>query len=327
MVKFPSQNILTYQTGDISYSAYASAASGGTTGHLNLPKDLSALNRRGYGSTDNKGVPWVFRTKFDFFLHDEDGAKGPPSVLDNLMVTLKITGTQNTWVMKNAAVKFHAARNAMWKKAGVKKGDLGAYAGAIRYNFDAASDSWLTPIDGNGDAFVGGTWDISELYTESDSSGFQLALVGTGINESTSNTGTVVSIGHSYLASRATVPGDSNLESSATPADFSILNELLRPVSTSGVDDDIIDDAQDAQDNPPYDQFIPSDTNNDVTETVELGRCLSSTQAAVGSCVVDIPFGICDLTARAYTSESTSGVDECRGLVRAEVLSIYPMQG
>lgn len=324
-LKFPSQNKLQYVTGAISNDNWTVPTSGGTTGALNLPKDLSILNRRGYASTDNKGVPWVYRVKFDLYLQDEDGFGLGSAVGTDFMTTLKIDGCQNNWVLRNAAVKFHAARDAMWRKAGVKKRHLGAYAGAIRYNYDSASDTWLTPVDGEGDGFAGGTWDISELYTESDTSGFQLALVGTGINESTSNTGTVISIGHSYLASRGTVNPDSNEEFDATPADFSILNELLRTVATSAVDDNIVDDAQDAQDNPPYDQFLPSDTNHDVTEPVELGRAVAGLGNSFGSVVVDIPFGICSLRLTHYDAADTNVSDGA--LINAEVLSIYQMQG
>ena len=326
MVKFPSQNRLTYQTGDIAYDNYSTITSGGTTGHLNLMKDLAIVNRRGYASTDRRGVPWVVRTKFDFFLHDEDGAYGPPSVLDNLMVTLKIDGCQNNWVMRNAAVKWHAAMKSMRKKAGIKNKQVGTYAHEIRYNYDANGDTWLTPIDGDGNAFAGGTWDATQFADEQDAA-YSLKLVGLGVDEDTAAGLTAMQIGLSYLQSRSQVPADSNLESDETPAEHSHLLRLLSPVTENVLTDEITDFVQGQGDNPPYDEVTTEDVNHDITEPVELGRCLSSTQAAVGSAVVDIPFGICDLKARAYTSESTSGVASVRGLIQAEVLSIYPMQG
>ncbi len=330
MAKFPTQNKLTYQTGDISYGGYTQVTSGGVTGDLCLPKDLSMLNRRGYASTTRKGVPLVYRTKFDFYLHDEDGAYGPPSVLDNLMVTLKVAGAQNNWVMRNAVVKFHAGREKMFRQAGVRKGDRGAYANEIRYNYDAANDSWLGPIDAGGDAFTGGTWDVTNLSYEGDTA-FQLMLVGAGDDEhSDAFSGSVLSIGHSYLLSRSNQLSDTNLQINEGPAQFSVLQNMLDDNDNTATDSVITTDARDDQDNPPYevlDMSASGDTGHDITEPVELGRCLSSANAAVGSTIVDIPFGLARLTARAYTSESTSGVDSVRGLIHAEVLDIYEMQG
>ena len=170
---------MLYQTGALSNDTYTLLTSGGVSGELNLPKDLSLLNRRGYASTTRKGVPLVYQCKIDFYLHDEDG-QGPDTLTDgstsavfgaDMQATLKIDGCQNNWVMRNAAVKFHAAYHESLRKAGVKKSHLGAYANEIRYNYDSNADTWLVPIDGDGDAFTGGTWDDTDLYTESDSSG------------------------------------------------------------------------------------------------------------------------------------------------------------
>ena len=143
----------------------------------------------------------MYQCKVDFYLHDEDG-QGPSTALNaDLQATLKIDGCQNNWVMRNAAVKFHAAREKMFADAGVTKGSRGAYSHEIRYNYDANSDAWLVPIDGNGDAFTGGTWDVSSIGYHSDTE-FQLKLVGSGDNEEADAfTGTVLQIGHSYLVS------------------------------------------------------------------------------------------------------------------------------
>ena len=73
MAKFPSQRKILYQTGALSNDTYTLLTSGGVSGDLNLPKDLSLLNRRGYASTTRKGVPLVYKCKVDFYLHDEDG--------------------------------------------------------------------------------------------------------------------------------------------------------------------------------------------------------------------------------------------------------------
>ena len=94
-MKFPSQNKLHYVSGGAisndTWSAY---------GYLNLPKDLSILNHRGYASTDNKGVPWVFRCKVTTYPQDEDGFGLNAVVGSDFATTLKIYVCQNNWVMK-----------------------------------------------------------------------------------------------------------------------------------------------------------------------------------------------------------------------------------
>ena len=341
MAKFPSQRKITYQTGDMGIDSFAALTSGGVSGDLNIPKDLSLLNRRGYASTTRKGVPLVYRCKVDFFMQNEDGksfttagsgsGQVDPSVAAQQAAVgmLRLQGCQNNWVMRNAAVKFHAARHEMFKAAGVKKRHLGAYANEIRYNYDSNADNWLVPIDGNGDAFAGGTWDVSTLSTERDQD-VELKLVGTGINEDGALAATALQIGFSYLSSRAQPPADSNLESSASPAQYSVLNRLLSP--TAQIDttvDNVVDEAQDKGDNPPYDEWASADTNHDITESVELGRIVVGGLSQItGSMIVDIPFGL----ARPQTNVYSPGYDlsdsePFEGLMQVEVLDIFEMQG
>ena len=324
MAKFPSQNKLWYQTGTIGTNLTA-ITSGGGSGDLNLPKDLSLLNRRGYASTTRKGVPLVFRCKIDYYLQNEDQNGISAAVGTDFASTLDVYGCQNNWVMRNAAVKFHAGREKMFRKAGVKKAHRGAYAHEIRYNYDASADTWLVPIDGNGDAFVGGTWDISDFTTEDDAS-FSLRLVGDGIDESAAWSTAVVTIGHSYLQSRGKVADDSNLETSTMPAKFSVLQDLLDDSDLSiTYKDDIVSEAQDAQDNPPYDIFAVGDLTHDITEPVLLGRALASLGAGYGSMIVDIPFGLAGMKASVHDAAGTSVTSS--GSICVEVLDIYEMQG
>ena len=145
MAKFPSQRKILYQTGALSNDTYTILTSGSVSGALNLPKDLSILNRRGYASTTRKGVPLVYKCKVDFYLHDEDGQGPSTAITSDMQAVLKIDGCQNNWVMRNAAVKAHAGREAMLKHAGVTKSMRGAYAHEIRYNYDAANQTFLVP--------------------------------------------------------------------------------------------------------------------------------------------------------------------------------------
>ena len=324
MAKFPSQRKILYQTGGIGNDAYTLLTSGGVSGDLNLPKDLSLLNRRGYASTTRKGVPLVYQCKIDFYLHDEDG-QGPSTAMgSDLQGTLKVEGCQNNWVMRNAAVKWHAAREAYFKKIGVKKSQRGAYSHEIRYNFDSNADSWLVPIDGSGDAFAGGTWDTTEIVTEQDLS-FSLKLTGTAHNEDGSGSLSAQQIGYSYLASRSNQEADTN-EASELIGYHSLLTDMLSEANVEvGTRDNVVDNARDEQDNVPYDVFAMDDTDHDITETVELGRAIAGFGNAYGSVIVEIPFGLAKMRATVFDAADTNITPS--GLVCVEVLDIYEMQG
>jgi hypothetical protein len=338
MAKFPSANQLTYESGAISNDAWTSF------GYLNLPKDLSILNRRGYASTTRKGVPLVYRVKFDLFPHKFSGqGVGYPEGTDGDYVDTEVEGIAaadfftvaqvqtcaNNWTMKNAAVKWHAAREKMFRDAGVKKKDRGAYSHEIRYGFDSPTQTWMSPLNGVGTAFVGGTWDLSDLSYSEDND-FSLTLVGTGDAEDTDAfNGNSLSIGHSYLMSRLQVPTDTNAESSTGPAKFSTLNKMLEYADTDGdVEDDVIDEAKNAQDNPPYDIIdiaSAQELYNDITETVEAGRLVSSVGSGIGSVICDIPFGLSKIRVRHFGATNQNITQPV--LMKAEVLQMYEMQG
>lgn len=118
-MKFPSQRKLLYYDDSISNDALGLISSGGTgSGAICLPKDLSILNRRGYASTNRKGVPLVYRVKVDLYSQALDATGPSAAVGSDFQTTLKIDGAQDNWVMKNAAVKLHAARENQFKKQG-----------------------------------------------------------------------------------------------------------------------------------------------------------------------------------------------------------------
>ena len=325
MAKFPSQRKIMYAGAAISNGNFAE------THEICLPKDLSILNRRGYASTTRKGVPLVFRVAATVYPTGLDGSGYVTNVSSDITTTVKFLGCQNNWVMKNAAVKFHAAREKMFARAGVKKAHRGAYSHEIRYGYDSYSSSFAAPVDGLGDAFAGGTWDLSDFTTEDDAS-FKLRLVGAGIDESSAISSIAdLGIGLSYLQSRGKVADDTNLETSTLPAQFSILNDLLDDSDLSlTYKDDIVSEAQDAQDNPPYDLMAVDDTNNDITEEVELGRMNMFPQGSGGSLaqtvILDVPFGIFRVLMANRDPGDNSGIvdDLALGL---EVLDIYEMQG
>ena len=115
----------------------------------------------------------------------------------------------------------------------------------------ANGDAWLVPIDGDGDAFTGGTWDVTEFVTEDDDS-FQYRLVGTGQSEDTSLNTAVQTLGYSFLASRANKRTDSNDEVEHVGL-FSVMNDMLSPSNIEvATIDNIRGNVEDEQDDIPY---------------------------------------------------------------------------
>ena len=302
---------------------------------LNLPKDLSILNRRGYASTTNKGVPLVYRVAATIYPTGLDGSGYTTSVSSDVRTTVKFLGAQNNWVMKNAAVKWHAAYHAMYDDVGVKRSSRGAYSKAIRYGYDDVGNTWAAPVDGLGDAFTGGTWDLTTMSYNTDA-GFGLTIVGSGDDEeSNAFSGGLLSIGHSYLVSRTNQLADTNPEASEGPAEFSVLNNMLSGATktnatTAGA---IRDNARDDHDNPPYEVLDISDSgdvNHDITEEVELGRAVLMPQGSGATLpqtvVIDVPFGLTRVLMANRDPNDDSGIvdDLCMSL---EVLDIFEMQG
>ncbi len=323
---------------------------------LNLVKDLSILNRYGLEHTTRDGTPLIYRVRVTLHgmtfvgtgptaegfrgVRTQDGGKFYASDdSDNDVIiqtsadgftTIKIDGCQNNWVMKEAAKRFHKAREKMFSDGAIDKGSRGKYSHTIRYNYNGAGDAWLTPVDANSAAFNGGTWDVSNLVYENDDS-FQLGLVGSGDDEETNTfTGSYMSIGHAYLCSRANMPADTNPQTSETPAKFSVLRRLLSPDPsiTSGSQDNITANARDEQDNPPYEVLDISDSgdiDHDITEPVELGRCSVELGAVSKSMIIDVPFGIMDVRLQHYSqSDHNETLDPVWGV---ELLKISEMQG
>lgn len=327
MVKFPSQRKINFESGN--------TADGSITqiGNVNLPYALSVLNRRGYASTTRKGVPLIFKTKVDYYRCDEDGLVAANATGGDLLSTLIIDGCQNNWVMRNAAVKYHAAREEMFRAQGIRKGDRGAYSHEIRYNYDGADDVWMEPKDAAGNDFTGGTWDASHL-SYAGKGAFELSLVGTGDDEESDQfAGSVLSIGHSYLVSRLNQQADTNLAAEEGPAKFSVLNQMLNEskhmvAGNATFQDEVIAEARNAQDNPPYevlDLSASGDTAHDITKEVELGRAVAGIGDSVGSVIVEIPFGICQLST--YFEDAGATDTTLRSFISMEVLDIFEMQG
>ncbi len=323
-----------YETPELSNDEWSSV------GFLNLPKDLSILNRRGYASTTRKGVPLVYRVAITMSQHNlagkasaRDDSDGTGQSTDTDVETavggdnstlMKVSGAQNNWVTKNAAVKLHAAREKWLRKTGVPKRLRGAYSHEIRYAYDNASTSWLATYDGEGASFVGGTWDLTEFADDQDNS-YQVRVVGAAVDETAATTGTVFSLNGMYLNSRANQLADTNPETDDTPAKYSHINFMLGDLSIDEQHDVAIGNIQDEQDNPPYDVWAVDDLNNDITEPVELGRCIAGPGSGVGTIIADVPFGLAEIHARHAGALDQTIVDPVAFSV--EVLDIFEMQG
>lgn len=340
-IRMPSQRKLQYfdtrtdGSEAVSNDSYTQLGSGGVGGHFNLVKDLSLLNRYGLAHTTRDGTPLVYRVRVT--LHGQTwagtGAATAGFAGNDSFTTLKIDGAQNTWVMKEASKAFHMAREKMFADAGVKKGDRGAYSHTIRYNYDGGGDVFVVPVDGDGNAFTGGTWDASQL-TYADDTSFQLGLVGNGDDQETDSfAGTYLSIGHAYLLSRKNQLADTNPEMTESPAKYSVLQRMLAPgdslTGTADRDSNVRGRARTEQDNPPYEVLDISDSGDiqhDVSEPVELGRLtVGGADGYTGSMVIDVPFGIMDAKAVHYSQADDSEVFAPTWSV--ELLKISEMTG
>ncbi len=331
MAKFPSQTKIMYAGATVSNGNFAE------THTLCLPKDLSIMNRRGYASTTRKGVPLVYRVRATVYPTGIDGSGYNVTASGDVRTTVKFLGCQDNWVLRNAAVKLHAAREKWLRSTGVPKKLRGAYSHEVRYCYDAAGDSFADPVNGLGTAFVGGTWDLSTFADDVDNS-YAVKLVGASNDESSATTDTEFSLPGLYLNSRGSQLADTNPEADDTPARYSHLQFMLGELSVDEQQDVAITNIQGEQDNPPYDVYAVDDINNDITEEVELGRlCLTpsgsidtNSAAVTGSgpqsMIFDVPFGIMRVLMSHQDAGNNSGVtdDLCLGI---EVLKISEMQG
>ena len=323
-MKIPSARKLMYQTGAMSDTTFSDI------GVTNLVKDLSIVNRRGHDHTDSKGVPYNFRVAVTVYPQALDGTGyNVTANSDDLRTTIKFLTVPDNWVAKNAGIAWHQARNASMKRIGVKKDQLGAYAKTIRYNWDESATSFKAPVNGIGIAYAGGTWDTTKIFNAIDEDGFTLKLLGAGDDENDTIAGTDINALHSYLQSKATVLPDSNEHVSDVPSDRSLL------LSTKhGFDSDADEvallraEVQNVQDNPPYDEFISSDTANDITEKTEAARIVMypSRNAGGVSVVFNAPYGMFQMIGVHRDVSGDSNVLDSLAY-SVEVLDIFPMQG
>ncbi len=165
------------------------------------------------------------------------------------------------------------------------------------------------------------------MGTEDDPD-FGYTLLGPATTEESAIAIATQNLAYSYLVSRGTVSADSNLETDAQPALFSIMNDMLADSTMDfTAKDNILEDVRDGQDNPPYDEIVPADTGNDAFEETELGRIVTTPAGTqTQSTILDVPFGMMRVLAANRDPGDNSGIVDDLA-ISLEVLDIYPMQG
>lgn len=338
-----TQRLLTYE---MATAATAADGEDASFGQINLARDASATSRCHMTNTTDKGHPLVYRCLVKMWpkitdqsgsgTGDEDtlgpdddmtvvGGENPFRLDENAILFAQFLGVANNWVMRNGAKKTHAARESMFRKAGITKSQRGAYDDSIHYCFESGSETLLSPqyygTIGQGSDLSRGSWELSKLIYPDDSDGAHIALAGSHNTEDSTTAFTTVVMPQLYLASRGEVEADSNVPETDSIAKHSILRKLLTKEVLEGTQDDIVDLASDNQDEPPYDL---TEVNGDWGRKHELGRILCGGQGGAwgGSCIIDVPFGIFQIGVQLLNAAADveQNVD-----FSVEVLDIYEM--
>ena len=304
--------------GKLNYKLEGFDATSATTdadvGYVNLARDLSAVNRKGFEHTTRKGVPLVYHCKMTVYrLFNTDRPNSSLVVLPGV--------AQSNWVTRNAAVKLHAAREAMFRNAGISKGDRGRYDKTIRYGMTAHNQTWLLPsmTDGNLTFTDIGEWDLSKIAIDQDTE-LVPTLFGPVFNEAAASTGNSFNLGNAYLNSRRKIQLD-DMDDTEGQADHSVMRSMFNVEDAT--DDELAVIADDNQDKPPYDHDAVAGT---FTSYAYGDAAILGNYGAVKDVVhFDAPFGLVTLGASKSTDSSGNLSDDV--LLQIEVLGISEMQG
>lgn len=168
---------------------------------LNLGKDLSSINQRGYGATDKSGHLLTYVCDFEFLTTGTNA--------------IHIRTAPETWRAKSSFKKWHALREFMYRSTGIKKSERGRYAGILRPYFDPIHQAFdqytLAPqqvtLDLAGDAsewsyedesaIPAGDWTYSSIVVDTNPDGgaseetdrFSLHILGSSVNNLTGQLG------------------------------------------------------------------------------------------------------------------------------------------
>jgi len=302
---------------DTGFASETAENAHATTTYLNLPRDLSLANRKNFTMTSKKGVPLVYHCKATVLLPPQDDA-------DVLLHSL-ISTAQKNWVTRNASVKFHYAREKMFKNAGIKRSERGRYDSTTRLVYDSSSQTWLVPSFTTASATYttgGSEWDNTKISIREEDS-LVPALFGPVINEGSSYTATTFNIQNAYLNSRRKVEID-DMTSDESSAELSIIRSMFNIGDFRH--EELSEIADDNQDQPPYDSDAYDGTYSSeaFAGIVQLGLNGGATGATM---FVDIPFGIAKWSNIKQTSDDSNGAMEGNVLMHLEVLGFSEMEG
>ena len=140
----------------------------GRVGFGNLARDYAALNRKNMRHTDNKGYPLCYVVEIEAIGKTDQAHQ------------IEIFTAPETWVLKNAVRKWHAARNQMLERVD-QLGKVGEYGKTIRPYLTVANatQGYITPTLGKANhetTYTGGGG--SPSYSEATSA----AVTGTTMN-------------------------------------------------------------------------------------------------------------------------------------------------
>lgn len=324
-----TQRLLTYETKAAPNGLDGEEA---TYSKIHHCRDHSATSRGHVQMTTSSGNPLIYRYLVKAYpkLVDMSASGGPDedttgaiAIDANAVALIQFFGAGNNWVMRNAAVKAHAAREKMFRSSGVSKKERGAYDRTVHYCFSSNSETYLVPQVGAsvgiGADLTGGNWEHSQLIYPDDVSGAYLALTGQHASEESTTAFTTICLPQLYLSSRGQVQEDTNLETDDVPMKHSILNKLLHPVQT-GIQDEVVELARDEQDVPPYDL---AEIDSDFSKIYELGRLLIGGSAGnMASVVIEVPFGISYIGHQLLNA--SDGIEQVLDL-SFELLDVYEM--
>lgn len=284
------------------------------TSYINLAKDLSALNRKGFEQTTKKGVPLVYHCKLT--LYRNMNVDRPNTVI----TALPNVAAQN-WVTRNAAVKLHAAREKMFSNAGIRKRDRGRYDKTIRYGWSAHNQTWAVPLflDGTNTYTDLGEWDLSKIAIDQDTE-LVPTLFGTIFDESAATTGNSFNLMNAYLNSRRKIKDD-DADDDEGVATHSIMRSMFNVEDST--DDELAEIAEDNQDLPPYDHDAVAGT---FTSKAPCEAAVVGNHGLPKDVIhFEAPFGLVEL-GMIKTGDSSGNLSDDIPF-QIEVLGISEMQG